>query len=376
MRILHLTSHFNVGGITTYITQMSEGLIRRGHDVVVASGGGELESRLSQHRIRHWRLPLHTSAELSPQVAWAWWRLGRQLAHEPVDVIHAHTRVAQVVAEGLWRRRGIPYVTTWHGFYRPRLGRRWLPCTGHQTIAISEPVRRHLQEVFRLPSERIRLIPHGVDVASFSRPVDVASQDQLRWSLGLPPNGVVVGTVARLVPSKGVSQLIEAFRHVKTQLPQASLLVVGDGEQRADLEQLARRLGVFEATRFAGTMSEMRTILSMTDVFVFLPALQEGFGLSLLEAMAAGKPIVSVRRGGGSTWVLEDHPIGLMVEPDQPEQLARAVIQLLQDHIAAQRLGREAQDLARRRYDLVRVVDDIEAVYQECLEGRRRPEKA
>ncbi len=368
MRILHLTSHLNVGGIATYIAQVSEGLVRRGHHVVVASGGGTLVPRLSQSRIRHWHLPLHTSAEFSPQVGWAWWRLSRHVAHEPVDLIHAHTRVAQVVAHGLWRRRGIPYVTTWHGFYRRRLSRRWLPCTGHRTIAISEPVRRHLHEVFRVPSERIRLIPHGVDVASFSQPIDVTSHDQLRWSLGLPANGVVVGTVARLVPSKGVSQLIEAFRQIKAQDPEAILLVVGDGEERAHLEQLAQRVGVLEATRFAGMMSETRTLLSVMDVFVFLPALQEGFGLSLLEAMASGKPIVSVRRGGGSTWVLEDHHVGLMVEPDQPDQLARAVVQLLQDRAAAQRLGQQAQALAKTRYDLARVLDEVEAVYREVAQ--------
>lgn len=367
MRILHLTSHLNVGGIATYIAQLCEGLSRRGHQVVAASGGGALVARLEACGVRHWTVPLATSAEWSPQTAWSWWALSRRLAREPVDLIHAHTRIAQLLAHGLWRSCRIPYLTTWHGFYRRRLGRRWLPCTGHRTIAISEPVRRHLQDTFRLPPERIRLIPHGVDLASFNRPVDVASQDQLRWSLGLPPDSVVVGTVARLVPSKGVSQLVEAFRHIKAQIPEATLVVVGDGEQRAHLEQLAQRLGVFEATRFAGTMSETHTVLSMMDVFVFLPALQEGFGLSLLEAMASGKPIVSVRRGGGSTWVLEDHPIGLTVEPDQPEQLARAVIQIVQDRATAQRLGREAQDLARTCYDLPRVIDQVEAVYQEVL---------
>jgi glycosyltransferase involved in cell wall biosynthesis len=103
------------------------------------------------------------------------------------------------------------------------------------------------------------------------------------------------------------------------------------------------------------------------DVFVFLPAVQEGFGLSLLEAMAAGKPIVSVRRGIGAAWVLDKQGIGLTVEPDRPDQLARAVVRVLQDPVEAQRLGQRAQELARTRYDLGQVLDQVEAVYAECL---------
>ena len=367
MRILHLTSHLNVGGVTTYIGQLAEGLKRRGHEVMVASGGGALVSRLSQGGIRHWHLPLSTSAEFSPQAGWAWWRLSRRLTRESVDLLHAHTRVAQVLAHALWRARRIPYVTTWHGFYRRRLGRRWLPCTGERTIAIREPVSRHLQEVFRIPAQRIRLIPHGIDVASFSRPLDLATQEQARWSWGLPASGLTVGTVARLGPSEGVWQLLEAFREIQRRVPGVSLLIVGDGPQRPRLEQMAGALGFAQAVRFTGSLPDTRLALGVMDVFVFLPAVEEGFGLSLLEAMAAGKPIVSVRRGIGAAWVLDGQGIGLTVEPDRPDQLARAVVRMLQDPAEAQRLGQQAQALARERYDLGRVLDQVEAVYAECL---------
>ena len=168
MRILHLTSHLNVGGVTTYTLSLSREFIRRGHRIAIASGGGTMASDAAAAGMELWSVPLHTSAEFSPSVWRAGQRLAGRLRDRPVDVIHAHNRVAQVVAARLSQHLGIPYVTTWHGFFRPNLGRWLWPCTGDRTIAISEPVRRHLREVFRVPEERIRLIPNGVDAARFA----------------------------------------------------------------------------------------------------------------------------------------------------------------------------------------------------------------
>ena len=364
MRVLQLTSHLETGGITTYVATVSQALAARGHQVIVASGGGSWQSRLDAHAIPHWRLPLATSAEFSPQVWWAARQLSRRLQQQPVDVIHAHTRVAQVVADRLSRRHRIPYVTTWHGFYRRRWSRRWWPCTGAITMAISAPVAAHLRDVFRVPAARIQLIPHGIDAASFIRPIEAAQQQQLRQQCGLPDTGPVIGTVSRLVPDKGVAQLLEGFRHVKASVPRAHLLIIGDGRDRPQLERLADQLLVAEAVRFLGNVPDARAPLAVMDVFVFLPATREGFGLSLLEAMAAGRPIVSVQRGGGASWVLQESGVGLTVPAEEPLQLGQALVQVLQDQVLAQQLGRRAQDVARSQYDLVPMVTQIEHVYQ------------
>lgn len=366
MKILQLTSHLHVGGITTHVVSLSEALVKRGHQVVVASGGGMLTERLMSHGIPCWWVPVKTSAEFSPQVAWACWQLGRMILKYPVELIHAHTRVAQVVAHWLWLRHRIPYVTTWHGFYRRRLSRRWFPCTGLLTIAISEPVFHHLEDEFGVAAERIRLIPHGVDVARFEQPVDPAQREQLRTRLHLAPNGPVIGTVSRLVMAKGVEQLIESFRHVISRIPQAHLLVVGDGSDRVHLERLAKRLGLAEAVHFTGTLPETRVALSLMDVFVFVPATKEGFGLSLLEAMAMGLPIVAIRRGGGSLWVLQESQVGLVVLPDDPTSLRDAVVRLLEDPSYARQLAAQGLAVAKARYDLERMVAQVERSYEEA----------
>jgi len=210
MRILHLTSHLYVGGITSHVLSLSTALTRRGHHVIVASGGGELEPRLAGEGILHWPAPLATSVEFSPQVWLASRTLAERLQRTPPALLHAHTRVGQVVADRLSRRLQIPYVTTWHGFFRPNLGRRLWPCTGDLVIAISEPVRRHLVTVFRVPEERVRFIPHGIDPEPFEQPVDPVQQQRLRdrsgWRSGrrlVDPDPAAGHPVARPALARG-----------------------------------------------------------------------------------------------------------------------------------------------------------------------------
>lgn len=371
MKILHLCSHLEAGGITTYVTTVARALAAKGHQVTVASGGGAWERRLTGG-IRHRRLPLNTSAEFSPQVWWAGWQLSRDLRRQPPDVIHAHTRVAQVVAHGLWVRRRIPYVTTWHGFYRRRWGRRWWPCTGAVTLAISEPVAAHLRDVFSVPAERIRLVPHGIDVAAFSEPVSPEDQARLREQWKLPSRDPVIGTVVRLVPDKGVDQLLHGFRYVTTKFSDANLLIAGDGPARPALQRLADRLGIARRVRFVGSVPETRAALAVMDLFVFLPATREGFGLSLLEAMASGRPIVSVQRGGGATWALEQSGAGLTVPAEEPLRLGQVLVELLDDRARMRELGAQAQGVAASRYDVPRMIAEIERAYQDAVSTARR----
>jgi len=364
MKILHVTSHLNIGGVTSYVLALTKACIERGHRVIIAAGGGETQQQLSALGAAHWPVPLHTSVEFSPQVFAATRRLSRQLAQESVDLLHAHTRVGQVVADRLSQRHHVPYLTTWHGFFRQNLGRRLWPCIGDAAIAISEPVRQHLLNDFHVSPQRVHLIPHGIDTTAFETPVDPAMQQQLRAQLGLSGTGPVVGTMARLVASKGVDHLIRSFVQVRAALPETHLLIIGDGQARSSLERLVAACGLDGSVHFSGTLPQTRVALSLMSVFVFLPAEQEGFGLSLLEAIASGRPVVAVRRGGGSTWVLDQEHIGLTVEPDDPAVLAQAIVRWLRDGEAACRAAGAARAIVKEHYSLSRMIDGVEAIYR------------
>jgi len=372
MKILHITSHLNLGGVTSYVLAVSKALRQRGHDVAIASGGGARECQLDPLGVASWRVPLATSAEFGPQVFAAGWRLAARLGREPVDLLHAHTRVGQVVADRLSRRLGVPYVATWHGFFRSNLGRALWPCTGDVTVAISEPVRQHLLRDLRVPEARVRLIPNGIDPAPFAVPADRSAQQQLRDRLRIPPQARIIGTVARLVPSKGIEQFLHGLAAIRQTVPEARGLIVGEGSSRRRLEALSAAIGIADAVHFAGWLPDTRAALSLMDVFVFLPAEREGFGLSLLEAMASGRPIVAVNRGGGAPWLLQESQLSALVEPGDPQQLAAAVIAWLRNGEAACQAAGRARAVVRERFSLDRMTDQLEAVYLELTTRNAR----
>ncbi|PIQ83184.1 MAG: hypothetical protein COV75_08590 [Candidatus Omnitrophica bacterium CG11_big_fil_rev_8_21_14_0_20_63_9] len=368
MRIVHFTSHLNIGGVSRHVLALAFAMRRRGHHVTLVSGGGELVKSLQGTGIEHWHAPLHTSVEFSPQVWRAAFHLAARLAQQPADILHAHTRVGQLVAHRLSRRLKIPYVATWHGFFRPNPGRWLWPCTGRLTIAVSEPVRQHLETAFRVPAGRIRLIPNGVDVEHFAQPPEPSSLEAARARWSLPTGCPVVGSMGRLASGgvKGFDILLAAVQRLKADLPSVQVLIVGEGPRREFLEQETTRLQLRECVHFAGAVEDVRVPLALMDVFAFPVRWQEGFGLALIEAMAAGKPAVASRTGAAPS-IIENDSTGRLVPVEDVQALAGALRQLLQDPATAQRLGRAGQQRVRQAFSLERMADQVEAVYRELV---------
>ncbi len=371
MRILQLTSHLNIGGVARYVLTLSEELRSRGHAVTIASGGGELAAQAEGFGIAHWHLPLHTKAEFSPPVFRAVRELTARLRREPVDMIHAHTRVGQVAADRLSKRLAIPYVATWHGFFRPNFGRWLWPCTGDLTIAISGPVRQHLQDDFHVPASRIRLVYNGVDPARFATAPDTQALERFRAQWRIQPGRRTIGAVGRFASGrvKGFDLLLAAAAQLSQQVSDLQVILVGDGPRRPFLEEKARHFGIRDHVFFVGTTLDTRVPMALMDVFVFSSRWPEGFGLALIEAMAAGKPVVATPVGAVPEIIVHDD-CGWLVPPEDPQALADALAMLLRDPATSLRLGTRAQARIRERFSLRRMVDGVEAVYRELLGAR------
>lgn len=367
MRILQVTSHLQVGGVPRYVVMLSGRLAARGHQVVVASAGGPLAAQLSPEIVQ-WRVPLRAKCEWHPNAWWTVEELIRRLRRTPVDLLHAHSRVSQVVAQAVSRRLGIPYVVTWHGIYRPNLGRWLWPCTGDRTIAISEPVRRHLLEQFHVPAERVRKVYNGIETVRYGAPLDpdLLQQARVRW--GLPRGGPVIGGIGRMASGrvKGFDLIMAAAYLLKEEFPDLHLLLVGDGPRRPFLEGVAQRLGVADRTHFIGTTEDVRVSLALMDVFLFTSRWPEAFGLTLVEAMAAGRPVVAVNVGAVPEIVRHGQE-GWLVPHEDVGAIADGIARLLRDRAMATRLGQQAQARARELFDLERMTTEIEAVYQEVV---------
>ena len=227
-------------------------------------------------------------------------------------------------------------------------------------IVVSEGLRVFFETVERLPRRKMIVIGHGVDATA--RP---ATREEARRSLGLPQQGPLIGAVGRLSPEKGQNVLLQALPSVLAAFPQAACVLAGEGPARAALEAEARRLGIGDRVVFLGLRRDVPMVLAALDLFV-QPSIYEGFGLSLLEAMAAGLPVVA-SRVGGIPELIEDGRTGLLVPPQDPMALAGAVVRLLGDSEGARRLGEAAASRSRERFSLGRVADRVDALYRNIL---------
>lgn len=175
----------------------------------------------------------------------------------------------------------------------------------------------------------------------------------------------MAGIIARLSEVKGHKYLITAMKSVIKEIPDAQLLIVGEGKIQKDLEALSDRLGIGGNIRFVPAVSDTSGPLSAMDVFV-MPSLQEGLGLSIMEAMLSGVPVVASKVGGIPSLV-KDGITGILVRPEDPAGLALAIVDLLKDKEKAAGLAVAAKELIIREFSLEKMVEQTERVYSECL---------
>jgi glycosyltransferase involved in cell wall biosynthesis len=234
-------------------------------------------------------------------------------------------------------------------------------------IAVAEPHARYLAANEGCPAAKLRVIPNGVDVDRFCpRPPNA----ELRKLLGLPDGAPTVGIVAALRPEKNHPLFLGAAARVLKAVPQARFLVVGDGPQREELQALARLLAVSDAVHFLGTRSDVPELLALIDVLA-LTSHMEANPVSILEAMAAGKPVVATRVGSVDR-VVQEGRTGRLVSPGNEEELAMRLIELLRDPAAAADLGRAGRQFVVQHASIERMV----ARYEELLSGIYREKAA
>lgn len=366
MKILHLTTHLNSGGITQYILSVGTAFHKKGHEIFVASSGGEMEEEYGEEGLHHQIFPIRTKSELSPKIYRALPALIRWIKQEKIDILHAHTRVTQVMAAWIRWLTKIPFVTTCHGFYKPRLGRRLLPAWGERVVAISEPVGHHLRETFHVPAERIRIVYNGIDLPGFVDRFSKHEPGAVRTKYRIPPQAFVVGSTARLVPDKGHEYLIRAVKELEHTIQNLCLIIVGDGKYRKYLEALTENLNIKDRVTFTGNLKDVSEPLAAMDVFI-LPAIwREGFGLSIAEAMACQKPVIVTNIWALNT-LIQNRVNGILVEPRNVQDLAEAIRHLVRDVSFREGIALAGQRTAECQFSLDRMVEELEDVYEELV---------
>jgi len=292
----------------------------------------------------------------------AWRPLVRRL--DEVDVVHAHMFGSNVWGTVLGRLKRVPVVVahehTWSFQGQPLrrlLDRELVGRFADAFIAVAEEDRRKMIEVEGVDPDTIRLIPNGIPDP------ERGDGGAVRRELGIPEDAPVIGVVCELRAQKALEVLFAAVAQLRHELPELRVLVAGDGPEREGLEEEARRLDLDGTVRLLGIRRDVPALLDALDVAV-LSSDYEGSPLSVMEYMAAGKPVVSTRVGGVPELV-EDGVHGLLVEPRDPGALAAAIGRLLHDPGEARRLGEQGRERQQRELSLDAMVSKIEDLYEE-----------
>jgi glycosyltransferase involved in cell wall biosynthesis len=365
LKILHLTNHLNTGGITTYIRTLAAEQVKAGHEVFVWGAYGICSEPLKAMGVTVLDGVPRCKSELSPRLWLALPRLMRVLKDRSIDIIHTHTRVTQVLASAATFFVPIPYISTAHMFYKRRLGRRIYPCWGKEVIAISRTMRNGLITIFgerNLPP--ITVVLNGIDVENLGARVEKIDRDTIRKDYGYQESDLVVLSLSRLIPVKGVHVLIEAFADACRQVPQMKLLVAGagDAEYINKLQNRSSELGIKNAVHFLGNEPVIEKPLKAADIFVAPYLWPEAFGLSILEAMVAGLPLVG-SNSGGIEELLAQGARGLLFERENAADLTRCLLDYARDPELRSRMGKLASQGASD-YSSKNMYEGIQKVYE------------
>ena len=292
MKVLHVITGLDVGGAELQLDAVLQHT-RHDADVVSLYNPGPVADKLRGHGVRVRDLGMRKNTELGALL-----RLYKLIRDGRYDVVHAHLYRAQVYARPAARLAGVPViVTTEHSIGETHIERRKMSAsvralylaselTSDATIAVAEVVRERLIR-WGVPAKKITVIPNGLDFGSLA--FDPAARAAAREQFGIAPDTYLIGTLGRLDPNKRIDLVIEAAGPLLG--PDCKLLIVGRGEAGEHLEAVTERLGLTDHVIFGGYQADMAAMLSASDLNV-VASVQETFGLSVLEALTSGLPVL------------------------------------------------------------------------------------
>jgi len=364
LRTLHLNTERTWRGGEQQTLYLASGLEGCGHLArVCCVPGGALSERAEKAGLEVVEIPARGELDLR-----AAWRIARHLKREGYDIIHMHTSHAHglgILVSLLHRGpKRVVHRRVDFSIYRNRLKlSRFKYARGvDRYVAISQAVQAVMVED-GIPEAKISVVPSGVDPARLER-VKV-SRAELRGAMEVPEAAPVVGCVGHLAWHKGQEFLVRAVPELLTQVPEAWVVIVGEGEHRTLIEGEIQRLGVGHRVRMTGFREDAPTLMRAFDVLA-VPSVMEGLNTTVLDAQCLGVPVVA-SRVGGLPEAVEEGAGGVLVPPRNPVALARALVELLTDRAGREDLGRKGSARVRRTFSVERMVEGNLKVYQDLL---------
>ena len=362
-----------IGGAEIFAQEIAQRLVRDGHRVDVITGRWdrnlpqlEVINGVSVYRINLLKFRRLGSIAYPPPMLWRLLLLNRANHY---DLIHSIGEIAAcevgTIGKKLMQR---PHLMTLQGGYltkgfRNRLTEivvseflKWNLRNADVVHAISQKLA---QNAGRFRAKRVVVIPNGVDGSTFKS----MDKKKLREQYGFSIDAKIVVSVARLVPVKGLDYLIKAVSLLLQTDNKINLLIIGDGSQRAELEELISELKLDNRVRLMGTIphEQIAGFLNLADVFV-LPSLSEGLGIAIIEAMACGIPVIGTNVDGIPD-IIKDNDNGVLVPPGDAEALAGAIDKLLQDEELRGKLAVRGLEEVEQRFQWENIYQQVRQVY-------------
>lgn len=318
MKVLQILPELNAGGVERGTLEVAGFLVRNGHEALVVSHGGRLVPELEKLGARHVTLAVHRKSPLSLLQVGPFRRL---LEQERPDMLHLRSRVPGWIAWLAWRKldpRTRPHlVTTVHGFYSVNAYSA-IMTRGERVIAVSECIRDYILKNYpATPSERIRMIPRGIEPADYPRGFTPTSNWLAQWHAEFPQlrDAIQLVLPGRITRLKGHEDFIRLVAALKDADKPVRGVIVGDVHPKkksylAGLETLVNELGVHQRVVFTGHRTDLREILSVADIVYSLSQQPESFGRTTLEALALGLPVVGYAHGGVGELLERLYPCG------------------------------------------------------------------
>lgn len=356
--VMHLIWRFVVGGSEVYALKLASNLEKEKYLSIICAldAGGVLEDEANAQGILTYVMNRRRGIDLG-----LFWRLYRLFRKQRVDIVHTHhfTQLFYSLPGALLVRARI--IHTEHGLtvYRKRHLRvafRFLSFFCDKVVTIGQDCSNVLNTEFGIPERKLAVAHAGIDLSSFE-----VSKEQARLELGISPDARVATIVAQLYPVKNHSLLLSAFKEVIPRIPTALLLVVGDGVERENMVLTIELLGLHDNVRMLGQRRDIPRILAASDTFV-LSSDSEGLPIAMLEAMAAGKPVVATAVNDIPT-VVVDRESGRIVPPRDPQALADALVELLNNSNLAEEMGEKGRSIVDQRFSVRAMVSKHEALY-------------
>src|ERR687897_1086352 len=382
-KVLRVIARLNMGGPALHVAYLASGLREHGYDTTLVAGSlarGEdsMEFVADELGVKVERLQ-GLRRDISPvRDALSVLRLARLLRAERPEILHTHTAKAGAVGRlaALLAGDARPpiVVHTFHGhvlrgYFGPVRSRafglleRWLAELTTALVAVSPELRDDLVRLGVAPREKFTVVRLGIELGE--RIAEHDGREETRRVLGIGAERFTVGWIGRMTGVKRTHDVLLAFKRLGEHGVDACLCLVGDGPDRAQLEQRAHELGIMKRTLFLGYQEDVAPFYAAFDAMI-LPSGNEGTPVSAIESLAAGRPVVATRVGGVPD-VVRDGEDGFLVEPGAVDDLAERLARLAGDAEPPRPVGDAGRERVLPRYSVDRLVDDVDTLYRTLL---------